>query len=311
MRLPTLIPVLVPLALSACAGPSVAESVVAEEHTWELPAAPGLSVLVVMDDTERTVDVWGRLTNGSKTFLYDLTPPYRFDFASTYTTVEGPLWFEYEQAVDHTAEWDGEFDVNFGLAVWAGLRERSPHERPAGRDALRMLLQSDRGHDLVDSEHLVVLMIGALDDSSDDDEAERRELRDLMESQPWGASLILVTPLSRGCRYEFERAQDGHDVTRSLLGASLHADVDLCDWGWIDPVVEAVTRAPGRLNFVDGELPFRPLPGTVEVFGVGADGEVELPQDQWEVDGTSLHVDPPLRGFEAVRVRYEREVRDE
>jgi hypothetical protein len=288
-------------------GPHVAEELVPEVETWTLSASKGLAILIMMDDTEETHEVWGYLSNGSKTFYDQVDQPFRIRFVSTYLDEDGSaLWMDGGVEIDDEAEWAGAFAHEFDLAFTPAIRHRDVLT-PRSRDALRDVLGSDEGQGFVGDDHLVVMLISALHDHSEDTPEQRDVLRERMEAQPWGSTLVMATPLTDRCEHLYSNIREGHDITRALLHESLTADLDLCD-RWMTPAVDAVEVASGRQNLLDGELSWPAIDGTVEVFGVAGGSETALPPDQWSVEGAHVRVSPPLRGFDAVRVAYEREV---
>lgn len=299
------------MACDSLTGPRIEEQIVSATESRPLEMSTGVAILIVLDDTEETQDVWGLLTNGSKLFYIDGDQPFRIRFLSTYLHASGgPLWMDGGTVVDDSAEWEGEFGYAFDQTVRPFIRQREVHT-PRPRDAVRQALATDALSDFVGDDHLVVMVISAFDDHSDDTQEQRAELGWLMESQPWGSSTVLVTPQADGCMSPHSTQREGHNLSRAVFADSLVADVDVCDWGWMNPAVDAVEVASARRNHIVVTLADTPIPGTVEVFGVTAGARTALPTEQWSVTGTTLVVDPPLRGFDAVQAEYKRDVGDD
>jgi hypothetical protein len=299
-------------AIACDPGGRVEEDVVTERELIGLPEAEARAILIVMDDTYETKDVEGWLGNGMKGFFYDVPHPFRMRFVSTYLTELGqPRWLDGGNVLDSDAASPGDFHVEFQQTVDPHLfRGREPLE-PHTRAALGAALASDEGRAFVGQDPVVIAVLTAMSDFTVDTPQDRAALGTLVAGQPYGASVVLVTPQSSGCRYTFEPNPTGHDFTRQALGDSLVAEADTCDRYWLQTVFDTASDPdlPRWQNSLDVELAFSPLPGSLVVEGVDGDRVVPIPSAQIEVEGRRLRVAPPLGGVPQVRVTYQREVR--
>lgn len=302
----------IPIALvaTACLSPLVSETEVDSTESFPLDRSERTTLVIVMDDTESTLDVYGRTSNASGNF-YDALVSGNRSFnvllGSTYVDVEAPWPGEIvvsESDIEGDDGWNNSlFQIDFLDLMGPNMRTRERTE-PSARQAMSAVLDSPRIGPLVQDAHLLFLVVTAFHDHS----GETADLPSRLDALPYGATVMLLTPQSDGCQGDYSIFREGHDATRKLLGDRIVVDGDTCDRESFQDVIAAMSDVEGPQSSITVDLDEQPIAGSVVVTGLGPGVREILPSAQWAVNGTTLDVRPPLRGFDTVEVSYTWEV---